>query len=338
MASSQHKTVAIVGVGRHGRRLLTLLCQSGIDARIRLIDLCETALQEGLSVCAGRYADVQLARTVEEAHGAVDLCIVTTPSAERVAVVIAMIERGCRNFIIEKTFAGSARELSTLIEALDQYGVRAYSGLVHRRMMFWRDVRERLGRCSTDIVLQANLGAVGLVTDGIHLIDLFVYLTGAERLLIESSLSYPQDIPSPRGKRYRDYGGNFTFRADGTRHFLNLAINPSHNAFGAMTLVTGGLIIVSADLYSYLLTTTDDGTAKSHPVYHYGRGWTEWKIERAGKRFDYFDLYVATMRELLGASTEEAELLPPVAEGLPAHWALYETLDRIAASPAHSLP
>lgn len=335
---SERKAVAFVGVGRHGRRLLDIFRGLDIDARIVLVDKDASVLRAQIAEHRGAPVETYRDKDIRSIPGVIDLCVVATPTADRAAAVLDMIANGCRSFIIEKAFANSAHELETLVESLRRHGVRAYSGLVHRRMKFWREIKACLRPGPVGIVLQANLGAVGLATDGIHLIDLFAFLTDADRLSVEAAHRYPEAIPSPRGHAYRDHGGNITFRADGTESFFNLAINPAHNAFGTLTLVADNVMVSSADLYARVLVAEDDGTARSHPVYHYGRGWTEWRPVLVDDRFAYFDLYASTMRFLIEPSGDDDELLPRFEDGLPAHKALFAALDRLSVPAERHLP
>lgn len=332
------RTIAFVGVGRHGQRLLDIFRGLDIEARIVLVDKNESVLRERMAEYRGALVEAYQDKDIPSIPGTVDLCVLATPTADRAAPVLGMVAKGCRSFIIEKAFANSARELDSIAASFRRNGVRAYGGLVHRRMKFWRDIKARLRPGRASIVLQANLGAVGLATDGIHLIDLFAFLTDAERLSVEAAGRYPESIPSPRGNEYRDYGGNVTFRAGNTESFFNLAVNPSHNAFGTLTLVAENMIVISADIYSHVMIAEDDGTARSNPVYHYGRGWTNWKTVPIDDRFAYFNLYGATMRALIRPSDGDEELLPSFEDGLLAHTALFDALDRLSVPSDRRLP
>jgi predicted dehydrogenase len=299
-------TVLIVGAGRSGLRHLDGAAALG---DVHVVDIRREAEADVLA----RSERATFGTRLEDAPPA-ETAILSTTAAGRLETLELLAVRGVREVLLEKPLEQSRARVRRLAEVARDAGVRAYVHLHRRTNPEYRRLRAAGGPYRVVV----TGGAFGLACNGVHYLDLAVFLSGSAGRLVHGELE-PLTIASGRGSAFRDYGGygDFAF-ADGTHLHLS-----SWAASSAPELVT----VVQRDSASVY-----DGIAalsyarppgSTEPVFRYGAGWT---------RAEHGDFETLRGGDTTGRWLEELRAggevsLPTLDEALPAHELLFDLLE-----------
>jgi hypothetical protein len=200
--------VLVVGAGRMGQRHLRGL--AGIADELVVVDPREEARRE-----AGAAESFAM---LEEALGAAryDAAILAETAAGRLERLRAIVAAGVPSVLVEKPVEQSRDRVAAAVDAAGAADVRVNH--FFRTLDLFAQLRARGG----PFVLTVVGGAFGLACNGIHWIDLALYLSGdgGGRLLFGELDDSP--ISSGRGDQFGDYGGRALYGfADGSTMFLS---------------------------------------------------------------------------------------------------------------------
>jgi len=298
-------TVLIVGAGRAGLRHL-----SGLSEDAHVVDVRPEAQADAAAVAERVGIRMTFGTSLADAPRA-ETAILATTAGGRLEQLELLAERGVRDVLLEKPLEQSRARVRRLAQIA---GPRAFVHLHRRSNPSYRALRDAGG----PFRLVVTGGAFGLACNGIHYLDLALFLSRSAGRLVFAEL---EELPigSGRGTGLRDYGGRGLYAFDdGTRLYLE-----SWAASGApelATVVQAGAASVH-DGFSGLWYERPAGTPA--PAYRYGAGWTRaeqpgFETLRGGE----------TTRAWLDALRAGGEpLLPTVAEALPAHELLFDLLE-----------
>jgi len=297
-------SVVLVGAGRMGRRHLAGLLATGVP-EVRVVDPRPDARAEA-EAADGR---VRSFASLEEAvAGGVEAAVLAETAAGRLERVEAVVGAGARRLLLEKPVEQSRERARRLAAAVGGVDARCNHHL--RTLPFVRDLRARGGPFR--IVVAG--GAWGLACNGIHWIDVGVFLGGRGRLLFGEIDA--ETIASPRGEEFCDFGGQGVFGfEDGSRLVLSSAAASSAPMAA----------LVSAPHAQWFLDLHDDWTvaftrddAVAEPNYRYGFGYERSEVRGA---------QAVDLPGLTGGWYGGEAALPTVADALPAHELLFDLLD-----------
>lgn len=117
-----------------------------------------------------------------EASTNADLCIIATQAEGRLALVEQAVELGYRRFLLEKVISQSVTEYLKLLTLAEARQLSIWVNCKSRAHPIWKHVRARIA--PTEPVLYSSLGGNhGLANNGVHMADLFVFLTGTKQIL-----------------------------------------------------------------------------------------------------------------------------------------------------------
>jgi predicted dehydrogenase len=243
-----------------------------------------------------------------------ETAVLATTAGGRLEQLEVLAERGVRNILLEKPLEQSRARVRRLADVARDAGLRAHVHLHRRSNPEYRQLRDRGGPYR----LVVTGGAFGLACNGIHYLDLAVFLARAPGRLVHAELE-PEPIGSGRGARFRDYGGHGLFAfGDGTRLYLE-----SWATSAGPELVT----VVqreAASVYDGLVALSyERAAASTEPPYRYGAGWS--RDERA--HFETLRGGETTRRWLEELRDEVEPVLPTLADALPAHELLFDLLE-----------
>jgi hypothetical protein len=296
--------VLLVGAGRMGLRHLRGLHAAG--AEVAVVD----PRPEARAAVDGATAYAALEEAL--AAGGYDRAVLAETAAGRLERFRLVVDAGISTVLVEKPLEQSRARVAALVEAASAGRVDARVNHFFRRLDLFREARDAGG--PFHVVVTG--GAFGLACNGIHWIDLALFLSGdaAGRLLYGELDATP--IASGRGADFRDYGGRGVYGfADGTRLYVSSAATSSAPMHAAVDQPSRQTILFPHDERA-VVAERDPATAL--PAYRYGAGY----LGREVPALEADELWRSTERWANGE-----RLLPTVLESLRAHDLLFDLLE-----------
>ena len=181
--------VALIGAGQLGSRHLQGLSRSSIKLSIEVVE----PIEQCRVVAKNRYDEMQSADKIEffghigQLSDHLDLVIIATTADVRAEVVQQLLEeKKVRNLVLEKVLFQKLEDYEIIDKLLRQKAVSAWVNHPRRCFPFYQELKCKLKDAeSTDVNVMG--GAWGLTCNGLHMLDLFCYLTGQEVITL-----YPQ--------------------------------------------------------------------------------------------------------------------------------------------------
>jgi predicted dehydrogenase len=138
----------------------------------------------------------------------IDLAVIATPSAARLAIIEPALAGGVNVLVIEKPLANTLDESRRLVAAIDAAGARAVVNYSRNWDFSMRDARDHIATGAIGGVqrLVATYGK-GISNNGSHLIDIAGFLCGARPVrarALGSPLDAGEAVWSPTGERSWD--------------------------------------------------------------------------------------------------------------------------------------
>src|SRR3989338_3785853 len=223
--------VLLVGCGELGSRHLQALAAVPLVSEIDVVEPRPEARELGQQRLA--EAPGGIAGQVVHWHSALDhathrgaLCIVATRAEGRPTLIRQIVEElGYSTFLIEKVVAQSVAEYEALLKFSVDRGLRIWVNCKTRAYPVHARIKQRLNP-SEPMFFSVVGGNHGLVTNGIHMADLFAFYDGASRIELAGSHIDPILHQTKRGmldlsgtlQGYTEKGSRFTlsYAADHT--------------------------------------------------------------------------------------------------------------------------
>lgn len=220
------KKVFLIGCGEVGSRHLQALACLDEISQIDVVDINPVSLALGKERLKGLQGVndkicIQWHALLDDIRFGADLCVIATSAHGRVDLVKSLIERGCKRFILEKIVAQSMKDYDELLRLCEKAGVKVWVNMPTRSFQVHKYIKSCLSSGEPITFMQAG-GNWGLVCNGIHYIDLFVYYDESSILEPEAFLIDPLLHSSKRGEAYKDLSGVVCGRSDkGSRVVLS---------------------------------------------------------------------------------------------------------------------
>lgn len=312
--------ILLVGAGRMGLRHLRGLTE--VDGKIHVVDPrvgAETAVRQ-TAIEYGLRTEVVFGSSLDRVPwGTVsfDAAILSATAQGRLDCFECIAAHGIQEVLVEKPIEQSRKRLLRIAELAQTYDLNVRCNHYRRELSFYTEIRRNTG--PSQVIVSG--GAFGLGCNGIHWIDLALYLSksNSARLLwgeIESTT-----IASGRGPAFRDYGGRGVFGfGDGSRLILSSAAASSAPATITITQPTCHYII-DQERNSAIAYDRQPGSTK--PNYLYGADYDRRDIQNVE------DLYLrdVTRRWICWLKGQGVCSLPTLGEALIGHGLLFDLLE-----------
>lgn len=219
--------VLIVGCGDIGSRHLQAVASLPELREVEVVDPRPSGLRLGQERLA-EIQDCQPSTTfrwlssLEEASMGGDLCIIGTRADVRCQLVYQVVETlGYSSFLLEKLVAQSVREYEDLMEFSKAKRLSVWVNCKARAHPSHKRVKAHL-EPDEPIMFTTIGGNHGLVNNGVHAADLFLFYDGTDRIESSGARIDPILHPSKRG--------NDVFDLSGTLH--------GHSAKGSQLIIS----------------------------------------------------------------------------------------------------
>lgn len=249
--------------------------------------------------------------TLDEAiaRGPYDAAILAETANGRLDRLRMLAEAGIPRVLAEKPLEQSRARVHELAETANGMDVR-----VNHYFRTLEPIRALRGE---PFHLAVTGGAFGMACNGIHWIDLALFLSGdAGGALMHGELD-SEPIASGRGAGFRDYGGRALYGfSDGSRLYLASAATSSAPMHAVLEQSARQLVLLPNE---ELAVRYDRASSNELPVYRYGAGYE--RSEAAALVGD--DLWRSTVHWLHDGGEH-----PDVVTSVHAHDLLFDLLER----------
>jgi predicted dehydrogenase len=208
------KKVIIIGCGELGSRFLQAAAQVQLISVIDIVEpfekASETAKQRLEQVLVlGSLLQVKWLKDISEAKNVYDLCIIATQADGREHVFEQVAQLGIKNVLMEKIVCQSERAYQKMFDIADAFNIRTWVNCKTRVYPIWEYIKSKIN--PGERVLYHSIGGNhGLCTNGLHSLDLFVFLSDSEKL-VEAGSQIDEQVHLTKRKKY-DLSGSFSCR------------------------------------------------------------------------------------------------------------------------------
>ena len=202
--------VALIGAGQLGSRHLQALALSEIPMNIEVVD----PFVESLKVAKERFeqmpknnniASVKYFESIDELSEDIYFAIVATGANVRAKIVQNLLDHSkVTNILLEKVLFQKLEEYDDIGALLKEKQVQAWVNHPRRMFPFYQKLKQELSG-NKIINIELHGGAWGMGTNGLHIIDLYQYLTNADDFTMSHSLD--KEILESKRANYKEING-----------------------------------------------------------------------------------------------------------------------------------
>ncbi|MBI2968259.1 MAG: Gfo/Idh/MocA family oxidoreductase [Bacteroidetes bacterium] len=258
--------IAVIGSGQIGTRHLQGLALSAEPMQIFVCDPSVNGLAEARNkwnevAQENGKKNVVFSENYSGLPERLDVCIIATTSLHRKKTIEEiLITTKIRFLILEKVLFPSVSDYGKTALLMRNNNVKAFVNCARREFGFYRELRDKFSRDSK-IHFTVFGNNFGLGCNGIHFLDLFVYLTGCSDLIMLTP-GLDKKIKESKRKGFKEITGTLTgFDACGnTFSISSFEGNPSPVK----------IIVSSSDRYYYI----EEGVEGKFLVSEAGSGWS----------------------------------------------------------------
>lgn len=204
------RSIGILGCGNVGSRHLQALLKLATPHDIHVYDPSSESLaraRERADEVHHKDKTLYWHTDCSSLPGSIDLVIIASLSIGRVPLVELALSRGSRHLLLEKIVCQSLAEYDRIVELCNTYGARAWVNLASRYFKGYEWLKGDMSSAGKVSLLAAYGGNHGLACSGIHLLDIFSFLSGAGHLEILAARLDRELHPSRRGQGLIDFSG-----------------------------------------------------------------------------------------------------------------------------------
>ncbi len=304
------------GLGVMGRRHLLGLAARG--HAVEAFDPSENARSVALAEMERRNLDRDLVRFVEAPCGDYTAAVFSEHADLRFDNVVAFLaSAGAERFLLEKPLSSDPAQVERYADLFGARGIdtRAVFGNFTRRVWPSSVRLKTLADAAPSITMTVHGGAFGLGNNGIHHLDYFLFLTGRDDARVRYARLFETMIPSGRGERFLDFGGQFI--VENERGLMTSLCVPD-SSVAPLMVVAGPHFSATIDERTLDWTLAVRKAGSTAPVYRCG---FEYEVLVAGP-MDFIAMDTVT-----GLWADGAIELPNLHEALAAHRLLHAILD-----------
>jgi hypothetical protein len=196
--------ILVVGFGNMGFRHTQSILNGIENAKVYVIESSIETYKANMERIGAQNQNVTLLSRIEDASLTFDFCVIATSAQPRFEIMKNLLEKGIKNFLLEKVVFQSKNQFDIIIDLLHKYDARAYCNFVQRYYTNYQIYKESLS--NTPIKMSVLGGDFGLACNALHYVDLFEYLTGSQPILVSSKLT-KSEMENKRGRQYREVFG-----------------------------------------------------------------------------------------------------------------------------------
>lgn len=231
------KNITLIGAGQLGSRHLQALALVKQPISIQVID----PSVDSLKVAEARFKEVStnfkgeisFHTEISSTKKNIDIAIIATNSKVRRTVIEQLISTSkVKYLILEKVLFVKTDDYNAVEVLLMENNIKTWVNCPRRMMPFYQNLQKKL---SGTIHFSATGNAWGLGCNGIHLLDLFAFLTRSNNIVLSNDLIDKTVIESKR-PGYIEFTGTITGHTD--KHSFHITSFPNDSSPLQITINT----------------------------------------------------------------------------------------------------
>jgi len=261
--------VAILGVGRMGRRHIHAVSRLGLDLA-GVFDVKQESLksakEEHTLGTELLFDDLEKMYAVAKPE-----CLIVATTADSHCTLACMAaEHGARYVLVEKPMAVSLNECDRMINTCDRLGARL---AVNHQMRFMEVYTEPKRLAATEAFgglasMTVIAGNVGFSMNGTHYFEAFHVVSGEAPVEVTAWFS-PGFVQNPRGAQYQDRAGSIrAVTAGGRRFYMEIGADQGHGIQVVYACRNGTMML--NELTGELASTERRAEFRDLPTVRYG--------------------------------------------------------------------
>lgn len=246
--------IAIIGVGQLGSRHLQGLAKSSKQFQISVVDPNKKSLivakQRFNEVSRFGNGNVSYHQNISDLPAEIDLVIIATTANVRREVVEKLLEQcHLKYLILEKVVFQKSEDFNSIQKLLLDNGIKSWINCARRTFPFYKKLKKKI--LGEKIIIKVEGNNWGLACNGIHMIDLLVFLTEKtdikintnelENIIVDSKRNAFKELKG-RLKIYTSRGDTLELN-DKDKYDENLKISISNSSIKFNIFEGDGLVI-----------------------------------------------------------------------------------------------
>jgi predicted dehydrogenase len=213
--NTEKMKVLVIGAGRMGVRHCQGIAATGGVMEICLVDINKASLETARKQLEtapdpGRFRFLTLAEFEQDA-ARYDVAILATTASGRIATCESVVAKGVKHVLVEKPLGQNYEQVKELCDFFASHlQVKAYVNLNTRLYDSYIQLKndlETLPQFQGEKTISLNTGTLGIGANGIHYLDLLIFLLDAKRVEFVAGEIESDLITSGRGPDFCDFGG-----------------------------------------------------------------------------------------------------------------------------------
>lgn len=203
------KKIALIGCGDTGSRHLQALSKSKFPLDVYVIEPNQKSVEiakKRLLEVGSNYRNFKWFTDLSMIEEDFDLTIVATTANNRSDIIINLIEKKHKNFLIEKIVCQSSKEYESIMQKINDYNCNAWVNLGRRYFPAYQEIQS-VFKNSSKLSMSVTGGDFGLATNALHYIDLFSWLSGSYEVSLDGELLSDSILPNKRGDEFVEFTG-----------------------------------------------------------------------------------------------------------------------------------
>lgn len=238
--------VIVIGAGRMGIRHAQGLLQVPAIAELVLVDIKEEALANAKNTLNSQTTKTLSFITLENFIGTpiqADIVIDASTAQNRIERLEHILKTNCKYILIEKPLGQSLEEVEEVIHFSKNQKTPIFVNLNMRMYEMFRKIQQdlqQMPQLKGFANISVNTGTLGIGANGIHYLDLCMFLLDANKTELIAGEIEETVIPSGRGADFGDFGGWATikfFRDDIYKGRLQISMSSESTVFGSWEIV-----------------------------------------------------------------------------------------------------
>jgi len=251
------KNIILVGCGNIGSRHLQALMKLPISVDIHIVEKSN----KSISLAKSRLSEIKFNKknhqifwytSINQLTQKSDLVIISTLSQGRVNLILNLLKKDNKKFLIEKPVCQSKQEYENLLKQMKSFRATGWVNTNRRYFESYRKIKQEL-KNSKFLNINVFSKASGLGTNAIHFIDLFSWLTNDSKIKLNGEFLSPKLFPNKRGKQFKEFYGTIVGSGK-NESSLSLSFLPSK--------IESIFVTISTDIANYAIDELNQNAFK----------------------------------------------------------------------------
>ena len=235
--------ICVVGSGNIGSRHIQSLATSSSNINIFVMDPNKENLKKTKKLFFknnnenGNKINISFEQSMNKIYEPIDLAIISTNSDVRKDVIEKLLSiNDVKNIIVEKIAFQNMNDFDFVIKLLDEKKIKSYVNFPRRIYQSYQNLKKQI--INQKKIHISNVGTnIGLASNSLHLLDLLLYLTNANKIYVEE-ISLKNKIFESSRKGFIELEGALKFSTDrgDTLHLFDCDRDSISKSFGGIKI------------------------------------------------------------------------------------------------------